>query len=142
VCSVAWVSIVDPPGTITTLVQAANAPTTQRPPLPGAFQADFERGWLTRLDPYTGYPTNWNPVLTTAVYSAGYKTIPADLVDATLRLVTARYAARGRDPLIMSQDQPGLGTQRYWVGGMPGVKGAFPQEIAALLDLYRVPVTA
>lgn len=128
--AVAWVSIVDPPGTTTTLLEGSD------------FQSDLARGWLIRLNKYTGYPSSWDPVMTTAVYQAGYASIPADLVDATLRLVTARFAARGRDPLLRSEDQPGLGTQAYWVGGMPGVKGAFPQEIAAILDLYRVPVTA
>lgn len=137
--AVAWVSIVDPPGTITTLVQAPGFPSNQ----PGDYQVDADRGWLVRLDHYTGYPSYWCPVMTTVVYQAGYAAIPADLSGAALRLITARWSARGRDPLLMSRDQPGaLGSERYWVGGAPGVRGAFPQEIAAVLDLYRVPVTA
>lgn len=129
------VVIVDPPGTATTLIEGQD------------FLTDAARGWLIRLDQYTGYPTRWDPVMTTVVYPAGYAQgtagIPADLSGAALRLITARWKARGRDPLLMSRDQPGaLGQERYWVGGVPGVKGPFPQEIAAVLDLYRVPVTA
>ena len=137
--AVAWVSIVDPPGTITTLVQAPGFASNR----PGDFLSDPAHGWLVRLDPYTGYPTSWNPVMTTVVYQAGYAAIPGDLSGAALRMITARWKARGRDPLLMSRDQPGaLGSERYWVGGVPGVRGPFPQEIAAVLDLYRVPVTA
>lgn len=125
------VTIVDPPGVVNALAATRD------------FLIDPSPGWLTRLNLYTGYPTSWDPVMTTVVYSAGYSPIPADLSGAALRMVTARWAARGRDPLLISRDQPGaLGAERYWVGGVPGVRGAFPQEIAAVLDLYRVPVTA
>lgn len=125
------VVIADPPGTTTNLVEGQD------------FVVDAAKGWLIRLNHYTGYPTSWDPVMTTIVYPAGYAAIPSDLSGAALRMITARWKARGRDPLLMSRDQPGaLGNERYWVGGVPGVRGPFPQEIAAVLDLYRVPVTA
>lgn len=75
------------------------------------------------------------------VISYGYNDIPGDLVDAALRTITQRFQARGRDPMLMSINQDKLGEKRWWVGASPGQNGAFPPEIAGLLDgTYRVPV--
>lgn len=68
--------------------------------------------------------------------------IPDDLAEACLRIVTMRFKAKGRDPMLVSEESPGVGNQRYWVGNMPGHKGAFTPEIDALLDAYCVPVAA
>lgn len=68
--------------------------------------------------------------------------IPDDLIDACLRLITGRYKAKDRDPAMIQQDQPGLGTQRFWFGGAPGQKGPFPPDIEAMLDGYRTPTVA
>ena len=105
------------------------------------YQVDTKKGWLTRLDPSTGYPVTWAALPTSVVYQGGYATIPADVVDATLRIITQRFAGRGRDPLLKTSIQPGLGEQTYWVGGAPGMNGVFTAEISGLLDSYRVPVT-
>lgn len=67
---------------------------------------------------------------------------PPDLVDITLRLITARRAAKNRDPLLMQIDTDDVGTKRYWVGGTPGQTGPFPPEIAGQLDQYNMPVVA
>jgi hypothetical protein len=106
------------------------------------FLIEAEVGQLTRLAQYTGYPADWYPVVTTVIYTAGYAIIPDDLQDAALRLITTRFFNRGRDPTMKSQTQPGLGDQTYWVGSIPGVRGAFPEDIMAMLDRYRVPVIA
>lgn len=68
--------------------------------------------------------------------------VPDDLVGITLRLITARYKAKDRDPALIQQDQPGLGTMRYWFGGVPGQEGQFPPDIAAALRDYREPQVA
>jgi len=68
--------------------------------------------------------------------------IPADIVDATLQLITARYAAWGRDPALIQEDIPNVGTKRWWFGGEPGQKGPFPPDVAAILDTYRMPTIA
>lgn len=68
--------------------------------------------------------------------------VPPDLTDITLRLITARFKAKDRDPMLVSQDTDGVGTQRWWVGGAPGQTGPFPPEIAGLLDQYNMPVVA
>jgi hypothetical protein len=63
--------------------------------------------------------------------------VPDDLVEICLRLITARYSAKDRDPNLIQQDTPGVGTQRWWFGGAPGQKGAFPPDIEAALEDYR-----
>ncbi len=68
--------------------------------------------------------------------------IPDDLTEQCLRLVTGRYQAKDRDPALIMRDTPGVGTQRWWFGGSPGQKGAFPPDIEAALDDYRVPTVA
>lgn len=104
------------------------------------FTIDPKSGWLIRLDSFTGVAVKWEAEPVTVQYQAGFPTIPDDLVDACLRLVTARFRARGRDPMIVQQDQPQLGTTRYWVGNTPGQTGAFAPEILDIIDNYRTPV--
>lgn len=105
------------------------------------YTLDAARGWLIRLG-LNGQPICWYTVPTTVTYQAGYSTFPADLQEAALRLVTARFHQRGRDPTLRSQSQPGLGDQTYWVGNVPGTNGPFPDDILAVLNTYRVPVTS
>jgi hypothetical protein len=123
------VSIEDPLGTWTDLVLGTD------------YTIEADTGQLLRLNKWTGYPTTWPPIRTTVRYQAGYNPIPADLVDAALRVITTRNDARGRDPYLRSREQPGIGTQTFWVGGLPGVKGMFTEEVEDLLSPYRVPVT-
>ncbi len=109
------------------------------------FIVDEARGWLTKIDPNTGYPTGWSPDQYTVEYLAGYFEAgsgepPADLEMAVLRMVTARFKARGRDPFLRSQGEPGVGNEQYWIGALPGQTGPFPPDIAAVLEKYRVPL--
>jgi hypothetical protein len=62
---------------------------------------------------------------------------PDDLVEIALRLITSRFKAKDRDPALVQQDTPGIGTQRWWFGGAPGQKGPFPPDVEAALDGYR-----
>ena len=100
------------------------------------FTIDANKGWLVRLDKFTGVATKWESIPTTVQYQAGYGSassgegsstgpgIPFDLVDACLRLVTARFRARGRDPLIVSQDRQGAGgVVDAVLGGKPARPG-------------------
>lgn len=104
------------------------------------FRSNLVRGQLIRLDTNL-YPRRW-PVLPIAVtYSAGFGTIPGDIVDAVLRLVTARKLARGRDPFLREQNIPGVLEQQWWVA-QPGEEGNLPPDVIGLLGSYRVPVIA
>lgn len=78
----------------------------------------------------------------TMVFSYAVVAVPDDLVDIGLRLITARFKSKDRDPALIQQDTPGVGTQRWWFGGAPGQRGAFPPDIEADLDNYRMPVVA
>lgn len=105
------------------------------------FTVDASKGWLVRLNSWTGVSQKWEALPTAVIYQAGYSPIPDDLADACLRLVTARFRARGRDPMLVERTQGQMvGTERYWVGSAPGQTGAFAPEIAALIEPYRVPV--
>lgn len=121
------VAVTDTDGTVTKLAAGTD------------FLVDAARGWLIRLDS-DGVPTWWERAASIRVaYQAGFSDIPDDIEGVALRLITARYKARGRDPMLRTRDQGGTGSETYWVGGLPGVQGAFPQEIAAILDAYCEP---
>lgn len=106
---------------------------------------------LYRLDE-NAIPRSWPAAKIVVVYQAGYALpndststavpIPSNLESACIRLVVGRYRARGRDPTLVQRDQPGgqLGTERYWVGAMPGATGPYPNEIMSILNNFRVPV--
>lgn len=125
------------------VVQTLSSTQTQTLVYGSDFTIDAKKGWLVRLNPYTGVQQTWEAYPTTVTYQAGYAPIPPDLEDACLRLLTARYRARGRDPMLVERMQGQLlGTERYWIGSTPGQNGAFAPEIAALIEPYRVPVVA
>lgn len=106
------------------------------------FTIDNAKGQLIRFDS-NGYPCRWKPNMIVASYSAGFATIPFDVVDATARLVKSAYFARDRDPNIRSEMIPGVAQFSYWQPGSgAGSNGNLPPDIQALLDNYRVPVVS
>lgn len=122
------VVVVDTPGMVTDLVLGAD------------YKIEADSGQLIRLNKWTGYPSLWDPVQTVVRYQAGFSPIPADIVDAVLRMMTARNDERGRSPYLKSRDQPGIGTETYWIGDLPGRGGMFSPDVRDLLDSnYRVP---
>lgn len=128
---------------VQTISGAGATPTTLTLLYGRDFTIDAKKGWLIRLDPFTGVATKWEAMPVTVQYSAGYSPIPDDLEDAALRMVVARYKARGRDPFVRSESDTGLGQKAYWVGVVPGSVGSIPPEVAGLLDaVYRVPTVA
>jgi hypothetical protein len=68
--------------------------------------------------------------------------VPDDLAATCLRLITARYKSRGRDPNLIQRETPGVGVERWWFGGAPGQKGRFTPDIEAELADYRVETIA
>ncbi len=124
------------------VVQTLSATTTQTLVYGSDFTVDAKKGWLVRLDNFTAQKVRWETRPTTVQYLGGYQTIPADLVDACLRLVTMRFGVRGRDPTLVERTQGNLvGSERYWVGPVAGQSTSLPPEIALLVDHYRTPVT-
>lgn len=102
------------------------------------FRPDNANGQLIRLDA-NGYPRKWPAFALSAAYSAGFDPIPADLEDAVIRMVSARYAARGRDPKLKSISIPDVQDVTYWIA-TGDEAGNMSPDIADILDNYRVPV--
>lgn len=134
----------------------ASAPFTVTP-TDGAFSCDIgvQLADGTALTRVSGTPSAGQYRVASGVYSfnaaqAGEaltfdfasKAVPPDLVDVSLRVITARHYARGRDPMLVSIDTEDVGTKRWWVGGTPKQTGPFPPEIAGILDQYNMPVVA
>ncbi len=104
------------------------------------FRADKSRGQLTRLDG-SGYPRSWPALAIAAQYKGGYDDIPADIQDAALRMVRARWLGRNRDPLLRQESIPGVRDVTYWVPSGDS-NGNMPPDVADILDNYRAPVIA
>jgi uncharacterized phiE125 gp8 family phage protein len=95
-------------------------------------------GQLTRLDT-SGFPRTWPSVGITVAYTAGYSTIPFDVEDAVIRMVTTRYSAKGRDPNLKQSSIPGVLEQSWWIA--TGTEsGNMAPAITDILDNYRVPI--
>jgi hypothetical protein len=125
------------------VVQTLAAGDTQTLVYGKDFTVDACRGWLIRLNSWTGTSEKWESEPVTVQYQGGYPIIPDDLVEAALRMVTARFRARGRDPFLVQRDQPqSLGSERYWVGAARGQVGTLPPDVVGLCDHYRTPVVA
>lgn len=139
------VTEVHPDGRVTVLEPGVDYEVDIGPRLPG--QEGAAR--LYRLHRHRNQPRTWSSLKTIVIYQTGYRLpghpgcgpeVPEDLQEACLRFVTMRYVTRGRDPTMVQWDQPGLGSQRFWVGSQPGQDGALPPEIADMIAPLRVPV--
>jgi hypothetical protein len=95
------------------------------------------------VNPLTGlYTFNADDVGQSMTFTYATSSPPSDLEEATLRLVTARFRSKGRDPTLTMRETPGVGIERFWFGGAPGQKGAFPPDVQSLLSHYHTPVMA
>lgn len=110
---------------------ADSSPLTLAASSPAAGQYSVARGVYT-----------FNAADAGKVLTITYATMaaPDDLTEACLRLVSGRFSSKGRDPSLIQRDTPGVGTERWWFGGAPGQKGAFPPDIAGMLEPYCMPV--
>jgi hypothetical protein len=95
-------------------------------------------GQLIRLD-VNGYPRKWPIYPLVVVYRAGFDPIPVDVEDAVCRMVTRRYASKGRDPNLKQQNIPGVLEQSWWIA-TGSDSGNMSPDISDILDNYRVPV--
>lgn len=106
------------------------------------FEADLTLGHVWRLisDMTTSRRIAFQSAnLVSVVYTGGYALmggLPYPIEQACLGLLKHRWAARRRDPLLRSQNIPGVIEQQYWVGAV-GDNGALPPEIEDLLTAYR-----
>ena len=116
-------------GTATTLTQNTD------------YLVDAKKGQLVRLD-VNGYPCRWKPNQIAVNYSAGFSTIPSDVIDATTRLVKAAYFAQERDPNLRSEAVQGIAQVTYFGQRTGAQSGSLPADVQALLSSYRQPVLA
>jgi hypothetical protein len=124
------------------VIQTRSVGDTQTLVYGSHYTIDAKFGWLIRLNSFLGTSQKWEAEPVTVQYQAGYTDVPVDLVDACLRLVTARFKARGRDPMLVEQTQPQtIGSQRFWVGTQAGQTGSLPPEIESIVSQFRVPVS-
>jgi hypothetical protein len=104
------------------------------------YLADNTFGQLTRIND-DGFPRNWLNAPIVVEYSAGFATIPSDVEDAVIRMVTARYLAKGRDRSLKQESIPGVIERQWWIA--TGIEaGNMTPDIADILDNYRLPVAA
>lgn len=104
------------------------------------YRVDKATGALLRLDGL-GYVKPWLAWPIVATYVAGFAAIPADIDDAAVRMVKARYLARGRDPFMKQENIPGVREVTYWVATGTDA-GNMPPDVADILENYRQPVIA
>jgi hypothetical protein len=102
------------------------------------FRTDYAKGQLIRLRA-SGLPTAWPVCPISVTYSAGYATIPADVVDAVVRMVKNRWFNRTRDATLKQQTIPGVIEQQFWIA-TGAEAGAMTPDVTDLLDAYKVPV--
>lgn len=100
------------------------------------YLVNSSNGQLTRV--FEDFTSRWLSLGITVVYSSGYSTIPADLEDAVIRMVTQRYSAKGRDATLRSENIPGVREATYWIA-TGAEAGALTPDVVDLLDRYRAP---
>ncbi len=102
------------------------------------FTPNKANGWLVRYD-VNQYPKAWPAWKITVTYKAGYAAIPPDVADAVVRMVKARWLARGRDPYLRQENIPGVREVQYWIA-TGSEAGNMPPDVMDILENYRVPV--
>lgn len=80
--------------------------------------------------------SRWSSFNVTAVYSSGFATVPADLEDAVIRMVTKRWSAKGRDATLKQREIPGVLNESYWIATGEDAGNLTP-DIADILNNYR-----
>jgi hypothetical protein len=92
----------------------------------------------------SGMRSNWAISSVVVTYTAGWDLVgtelPSDIAAAALALVKASWFGRLRDPLIKSEDVPGVGSTQWWVGSTGGDAGSLPKEVVDSLAPYRAAI--
>lgn len=110
------------------------------------YEVDIDSNTIYRLDS-DGNPRDWCGWPLIIVYVAGWTlppvdnpTLPADVEDAAIRMIKARWFSRDRDPVLKSEDIAGVGKEEYWISN--AAEGAMTPDITDILDNYRYPALA
>ena len=106
------------------------------------YEYDPDQGRVWRLDT-SGNRKTWTGSLIVVSYTGGWRlpndtgrNLPAEVEDATMRMVKSRWMERRRDPLVKAQDVPGGGRTEYWIPAS-GSDGNMSPDVRDILDNYR-----
>jgi hypothetical protein len=107
------------------------------------YRLDAETGQIYKLDK-SGFPCVWYFCKSiVVVYSGGYivpsetgRNLPPAIEGATIDLLSSFWLSRGRDPLIKSEEVPGVVRWDYWVGAV-GEDGELPPSVVSKLARFR-----
>ena len=109
---------------------------------PADYQLEPTAALIWRMN--AGIRTNWAISSVVITYTAGWDLtgteLPSDIAGAALSLVKASWFGRLRDPLIKSEDVPGVGSTQWWVGSTGGDAGSLPQDVVDSLAPYRAAI--
>ena len=109
---------------------------------PGDYQLEPMSALIWRMN--AGMRTNWAISSVIVTYTAGWDLtgteLPSDIAGAALALVKSSWFGRLRDPLIKSEDVPGVGSTQWWVGRTGGDAGSLPQDVVDSLAPYRAAI--
>lgn len=102
-----------------------------------AYELILNEGKLLRLDSAGGLSL-WAASQVTIVYSSGYPSnaIPLDLANAAIEVVKVAWFGRQRDPMIKSEENPGVFKTEYVVGVAPGDDDDLPASAIRYLGRY------
>lgn len=106
---------------------------------------DADRDTINRLD-VSGYPCPWCFSKSLIVsYTAGYvlpgranRNLPPAIEGATVDLVQSFWFNRGRDPMVKTENNPGVGQIEYWVGSV-GDPDQLPPSVLMKIASFRRP---
>ena len=99
------------------------------------FECDYASGILTRL--CNDYERRWCFRSLVVTYTAGYTlltTLPDDNERAAQLLVKGYRSAASRDPLLKSEEIPGVLSQSWWVDS---TNKGLPSDVESLIAPYR-----
>jgi hypothetical protein len=103
------------------------------------YSVDYTNGRLTRFS--AGLQVYWSYTPLSIQYASGFADLPADIVEAVLRIVRERYFAWKRDPMLRGESIPGVYDAQYWVRDT-GAEGNATPDVSDLIDFYKLPVAA
>lgn len=102
------------------------------------YELNAASGRLFRLDG-SDHRFTWVGPKVVVTYTAGYALLtdlPEGVERCAIGLVKLYFFAAKRDPLVKSEEVPGVYNESFWIGGV-GDSGAIPPDLAALLDGVR-----
>lgn len=102
------------------------------------YEYDPQSGIMTRL--CGDYERRWSFRKLIVSYTAGYtllSTLPDSIERAAISLVKTYRSAATRDPLLKSEEIPGVLSQTFWVGGVGDKSNGIPHDIETMIAPYR-----